>query len=203
MDKILASCSKGAVIALALVLLSLEAIAQKSKDDKIAEAIGKALEKSINETAAMIKATSVDLHCAGKGIHRFDINRERPQSYQVTEKLIRFFKTPSPARESLPEPMHWTVVIDGQAYIHWFFKETTGPSFGARSSDINTVWISEREISVESKHHSGERDFRRTLDLKISRLTGNITFSAMEYSGDQLAGEEFFNGTCHRVTQKF
>ncbi len=203
MDKFLTSCSKGAAIALALVLLSLEAIAQKSKDDEIAEAIGKALEKSINETSAMIKATNVDLHCTGKGIHRFDINRERPQSYRVTEKLIRFFKTPPLARESLPEPMHWTVVIDGQVYIHWFFKETTGPSIDARSSDMNTVWVSEREISVVSKYRSSERDFRRTLDLKISRLTGSITFSAMEYGGDQLAGEEFFNGTCHRVTQKF
>jgi hypothetical protein len=202
-DKIFISYSKGAVIALTLVLLSLEAVAQKSKDEEVVSAIGKAFKTSVDETFAMITATNVDLQCAGKGVHRFGLDEAYPRSFDITEKSVRFYKRPVPKESKLPETSRWTVVIDGQAYLNWLLKKVLDPSLEPRSGELNNVFINEREIRVENKQRSSETNFRSYLDLKINRLTGDITLSKSRYSGSQIEAIEVFSGTCNKVTQRF
>jgi hypothetical protein len=203
MYKLLSSCSKCALIALALVIQPMEAIAQKSKDDAVAEALSKAFETLADETFAMITATSVDLHCIGQGVHRFGLDGAYPRSFDITDKVVRFYKRPVPRESKIPESSQWTVVINGQNYLDWLLKSALDPLLEPRSGELNNVWINEREIGVDNRHRSTETNFRSSLDVKINRLTGGITLSQRRYSGSQLEGVEVFSGTCHKVTQRF
>jgi hypothetical protein len=197
------SGSKGAVIALALALQSLEADAEKSKNEEVTSAIGKAFKTSVDETFAMITATNVDLQCVGQGVHRFGLDEAYPRSFDITEKVVRFYKRPVPRESKIPESSHWTVVVDGQAYLDWLLKRVLDPSLEPRSGELNNVWINEREIRVENRQRSSETNFRSSLDLKINRLTGGITLSKRRYSGSQIEAIEVFSGTCNKVTQRF
>jgi hypothetical protein len=203
MYKLLASYLKGAFIALALVLQLQDAIAQKSADENVGDAIGKALKTSVDEAFAMITATNVDLHCIGQGVHRFGLDGAYPRSFDVTEKVIRFYKRPVPQESKLPESLQWTVVIDGKAYLDWLMKRVLDPLLEPRSGHLNNVWVNEREVGVENRYRSTETNFRSSVDVKINRLTGGVALSQRRYSGSQLEGVEVFSGTCHKVTQRF
>lgn len=149
---------------------------------------------------AMISGTKIDLICSGKGYGRLGEGQNQ-EVWTLDEKIIRVYKIPLPTKLSLREPEKWTVLIDDIEHQGFPLMIAINPLLEPIGTDLNYVWVDEREIRVRQRLAKNELINR--VDLTISRLTGKINFSKKYYVGDKLDFSETFTGVCQKAKAIF